>query len=186
MRTIIPSTAGTKRLLSPACLLVATGLLISCEKSTDQTAASNPTASASQQAAATATVQTITGNYEPGSVIRFGTGGGSERFRTSGWSATEKDATWTIGEAAKLSIPIGASNQPLTLHMRLAALSGVIKVPQPSSQSVEVTANGQKIADWDVSAPSDFSAAIPETLVKDGGPLSIELRTPKTTASGNS
>jgi hypothetical protein len=119
------------------------------------------------------------GKYALGTVIRFGTGGGSEAFRQSGWSATEPNATWTTGSSAKLAFLIESPEQPLTLRMSLAALSGMTNPATPTPQPVEVVANGQKIADWEVTTRSDFNAVIPASIVKNGGALVIELKTPK-------
>jgi len=57
-------------------------------------------------------------------------------------------------------------------------LTGLLKPPQRTSQSVTVLANGQKIAEWQVANTTDFNATIPGELVKDGGLLTLELQTP--------
>src|SRR5437762_14274297 len=83
------------------CLLFSTAIfLTACEKSESQTGpqASPPAAGT----ASSASPVSMNSRYPLGSVVRFGIGGGSERFRESGWSDTEKDATWTIGDSAKL------------------------------------------------------------------------------------
>jgi hypothetical protein len=118
-------------------------------------------------------------NYELGTVVRFGTGGGSERFRQSGWSNTENEFTWSIGNSAKLFFSIPSANQSLTLRMRLTGLTKSGELPM---QPVEVFANGRKIADWEVSSTADFTAVVPAAIVKPGGVLTIELRTPKATS----
>jgi len=120
--------------------------------------------------------------YALGSIIRFGMGGGSERFRESGWSETEKDGTWTIGNSAKLRFPVTPANQSLTLRMSLAGLAGVLRAGNIPSQKVEVLANGQKIADWDVSARRDFNATIPASVAKEAAGLNIELKILKATS----
>lgn len=115
--------------------------------------------------------------YEIGEIIRFGTGGGSERFHYGGWSATEQNATWTIGDSAKLVFSISPSPHPLNLRMRL---TGLVKLPKRNTQIVEVFANGQQIAQWLVATTADFTAVIPAAIVRDGGALVIQLKTPKT------
>jgi hypothetical protein len=156
--------------------------LAGCEKSgNESTAQTSPssTESASQPTAKSSPV-TTDNKYELGTVIHFGTGGGSERFKQSGWSVTEKDATWTTGNAAKLTFSLDSSDQALSLRMRLAGLAGVTKAPNTlAAQSVEVFANGEKIADWDVSSVTNFTAVIPATTVQGGGALTIELKMPK-------
>jgi hypothetical protein len=121
----------------------------------------------------------MTNIYTLGKVVSFGAGGGSERFRQSGWSDTEKQFTWTIGTSAKLVFPIVPSVQPLNLRMRL---TGFTKPPQLPAQPVEVFANEQKIAAWEVSTTADFTAVIPAVIAEKGGVLTIELKTPKATS----
>lgn len=111
-----------------------------------------------------------------GNVVGFGTGGDSERYKVSGWSKAEKEFTWTTGNSAKLTLSIPPNARPLSLRMRL---TGLTKAPQLTFQPVAVLANGHKIADWEVSGTADFTAVIPESISKKGGPLTIELKTPK-------
>jgi hypothetical protein len=116
-------------------------------------------------------------NYAFGDVIKFGSGSGSERFRREGWSYPEQQFTWTTGQSAKLVVSIPVSDQPLTLHMRLAAFT---KVPEIPWQPVDVFINGQKLVDWTVTGdPSEFTAVIPAEIAKTGGELKVELKTPK-------
>lgn len=120
---------------------------------------------------------TDTGNsYTFGDVVRFGAGTGSERFKQDGWSDTEKEFTWTTGNSAELALSLAPYAHLLNLRMRL---TGLTKAPQLAVQPVAVLANGQKIADWEVSRTADFIAVIPEAISKKGGILTIELKTPK-------
>jgi len=116
-------------------------------------------------------------SYAFGDVIKFGVGDGSERFRREGWSYAEQQFTWTIGQSAKLVFSIPGSDQSPTLHVRLAAFT---KAPEVPWQPVEFYVNGQKLADWTVSADAEeFTAVIPVEFVKSPGKLEIELKTPK-------
>ena len=116
-------------------------------------------------------------SYAFDDVIKFGVGAGSERFRREGWSHTEQQFTWTIGQSAKLVFSIPGSDQSPTLHVRLAAFT---KVPEVPCQPVKVYVSGQKLADWTVSADAEeFTAVIPVELVKSPGELKVELKTPK-------
>jgi hypothetical protein len=60
--------------------------------------------------------------------------------------------------------------------MTLAAL---INPPELPAQPVEVYANGQKIADWQVSGKAEFTALVPPKREAQDATLTIELRTPK-------
>lgn len=111
--------------------------------------------------------------------ISFGQGGGSERYRGSGWSKTEEKFTWTEGTTAVLKMKVPATNGSVTLKMRLA---GLIKEPALPFQPVEVEINGQKMTDWQVGDMAEFATAIPHHITKKGGELTITLRTPKATS----
>jgi hypothetical protein len=115
-----------------------------------------------------------------GTSIQFNTGGNSERYRVSGWSQTEKEWTWSEGKSAQLALPIPSDPGTLTLVIKMGALVSRPAVPH---QTVEVFANGQKIADWEVAADTaDFSARIPAEVTKSGGILNIEFRVPNATS----
>jgi hypothetical protein len=114
-----------------------------------------------------------------GTPIRFNLGGGSERYRGTGWSKTEQDFTWTEGKLAKLNLSIPADTGALVLTMNMG---GLTKPPTLAAQAVEVVVNGQKVADWQVADPADFTAQLPADLTKKGGALTIELRLPNATS----
>lgn len=111
-----------------------------------------------------------------GQRIEFKSGGNSERYRISGWSATEAQFTWSEGTSAKLALPIAAKAGALTLKLTIAAL---VKEPELPFQPVELYANGQKITDWQVGDTAEFSASIPAEVIGDSRTLTIEFRTPK-------
>jgi len=115
-----------------------------------------------------------------GRMIAFGAGGGSERFRVSGWSKTEKDFTWTEGNSAKLALPIKMDAGQLTLRMDLV---GFVHPPTLEVQNVEVFVENQKIARWEVGGTgAAFTAVIPAELTKGSRTLNIELRLPNATS----
>ena len=114
-----------------------------------------------------------------GSKISFGQGGNSELYKVSGWSKTEAKFTWTEGTAARLKIPITATNDPISVKFTMAAL---IKAPELPFQPVELYVNDQKIADWQVGDTAEFVAAIPPSVAKLGGVLNFEIKTPKATS----
>lgn len=114
-----------------------------------------------------------------GTRIIFGQGGNSESYKASGWSKTEEKFTWSEGTSAELRIPAGATNDTISLKMRIAAL---IKPPELPFQPVEVFVNNEKIAEWHVADTAEFVAAIPHDLTKVGGVLTISIKTPKATS----
>lgn len=115
-------------------------------------------------------------SYSYGTVVAFNQGGDSELYRVSGWSVTEEKFTWTEGQAASLAMTIAAAETAVTLRMKLAGLTNAPDLP---FQPVEVFANDQKIAEWQVAETADFTASIPADLTRAGGPLTINLKTPK-------
>ncbi len=110
-----------------------------------------------------------------GWTIRFNAGSGAEIYRVSGWSGAEPEFTWTEGTSAKLKLPIPDHDAALMLRMKLGGLIHPRELPV---QNVAVYANGQKIADWQVSEPADFAAPIPLELTSNVEDLNIELRIP--------
>ena len=114
-----------------------------------------------------------------GTKISFGEGGTSELYKVSGWSKTEAKFTWSEGTSARLKIPIAATNDPLSIKLTMAALT---KAPELPLQPVELYVNDQKIADWQVGTTAEFVAAIPSSITKLGGNLSVEIKTPKATS----
>ena len=114
-----------------------------------------------------------------GTKVSFGQGGGSERYRESGWSKTEEKFTWTEGTVAILKMKVPATTDSVTLKMRLASL---VKEPALPFQPVEVEINGQKMADWQVSNVAEFAVAIPRDITKKGSEVTVTLKTPKATS----
>jgi hypothetical protein len=90
-----------------------------------------------------------------------------------------KEWTWSEGKSAQLALPVPSDPGALTLVIKMGAL---ISRPAVPHQAVEVFANGQKIAEWEVADMADFSALIPAEVTKKGGTLSIELRVPNATS----
>ncbi len=110
-----------------------------------------------------------------GWTIRFSAGSGAEIYRVSGWSGAEPEFTWTQGTSAKLKLPIPDHDAALMLRMKLG---GLIHPPDLPMQNVAVYANGEKIADWQVSDAADFTAPIPLELTRNAEELNLELRVP--------
>ncbi len=118
-------------------------------------------------------------HYQLGTKVSFGDAGDSERFRGSGWSQTETDKTWTEGNSAILSFTALPAGESFQLQMTLL---GLTNPPGLVAQPTEVYANGQKVADWQVSDRGEYTATIPANVVSNDGTLKIELRIPKATS----
>lgn len=112
-------------------------------------------------------------SYGLETVVGFGRTGASEKFRASGWSSTEEDATWTDAPRATLKFALAPRSGALGLRMRL---SGMTKQPDLPWQPVYVFANGTRVAEWLVWEKADFVAVIRPKLLKSNGKLEIELR----------
>jgi hypothetical protein len=111
-----------------------------------------------------------------GKIIHFDGSYEAEPFKVSGWSATEKNFTWTMGKAAVLALPVPPNSGALRLRMLASAYA---HPPQINSQPVEVYANGQKITDWDVTSAVWNSADIPQEIANKSATLTVQLRIPK-------
>jgi hypothetical protein len=156
-------------LLGAGLLLLCTQ--VSCEKTTPT--ASQPTSPAAANSLANAVPGSVVGK-----VIQFTPD--SERYRVSGWNKSEGASAWSEGTSARLALPVPADAGPLTLKM---TLRGLVQPPTLPFQPVEVYANDQKIADWEVSESAAFTAEIPAELTKSGGgTLSLQLRISKATS----
>jgi hypothetical protein len=111
--------------------------------------------------------------------IKFVRGGNSEAFKGFGWSQPEDKFTWSEGSSAELRIPVAPTQSNVVLKMTMAAL---VKPPELPIQPVEVSVNGEKIAEWQVSETSEFTAPVPPAATKAGRLLTITIKTPKATS----
>jgi hypothetical protein len=107
--------------------------------------------------------------------IQFGQAGGSEPYRSMGWSKSEEKFTWTEGNSARLTLPVGSRKAALKLRMMISAFTNPPDLP---SQPVDVLANQKQVAQWQVSSVGEFTAIIPAEAVS-GSTLEIEFRTSK-------
>ncbi|HSH39945.1 MAG TPA: hypothetical protein VK993_14310 [Chthoniobacterales bacterium] len=120
--------------------------------------------------------------YVFGERVGFGWGGDSARFRRYGWEKTEEHSTRTTPRGAALHFNVVDSDQPLTVRMKLSRVDELESLMQP----VEVTVNGQKITEWEVSRRGYYSCVIPAALVNVDpviGPAAfvlVDLHTPST------
>ena len=118
-------------------------------------------------------------HYALETIVNFGAGGDSERFRRQGWSVTEKPFTWALGPRAVLEFKLPPGHRPLGVRMRLA---GMHNPPELPFQPVEVRVNGTTVAHWQVSRRADFTAVVPLHVVQQKPHLMIELVLPQATS----
>lgn len=156
------------------CVLVAS-LFLGCGPSKDAGPTANtPTPDSSN---ASPGIASTTNEYSIGDKINFAANGNSKPFKVSGWSEAESTHSWTDGAVSVLAMRISPATNPLTLKMKLA---GFVRDPEFPSQPVEVYANDEKIADWNVRGDqAEYTAPIPPAISKSGGLLTITLKIPK-------
>ncbi len=114
--------------------------------------------------------------YQLGTKLDFGTGGNAKVYEVSGWSTAEPGFTWSDKSTASLAFKIDGASGPLQLRARL---NGFMKMPELPAQSVELSANGQKIADWEVGEETEMVATVPAKAVSADGILRIDFKMPK-------
>ena len=155
------------------CCVIAAALLFGCDRSENANpVANNPTPTTTS--ASTPVVRT--NKYAFGDKISFAAAGNSAPFKVSGWSGAEPQQSWTNGPEAVLAVRIPSVTEPLTLKIKCGAF---LKKPEVPSQPVEVFANGQKIADWDVRDLAEYTAPISPAILAGGDLLTITLKIPK-------
>lgn len=110
--------------------------------------------------------------YNYGDVLTFGAGGGAYRYKVSGWYAAEKDFTWMGRDPGVIELEIQPTERPLILTMKLG---GMVTPGALPLQDVEVFVNTERVAEWQVSLPAEFTARIPEEIARRGGLLNIQL-----------
>lgn len=117
--------------------------------------------------------------YTYGTKIAFAQSGAATSYQVSGWSKPEPQFTWTEGDTAVLAIRVPASDAPVVLRARGA---GFLNPPELPAQPIEVLVNDKKVADWQVGDVSEYTAMIPQEMVKTGGVLTITFKMPKAIA----
>ena len=157
------------------CCVLAASLFFGCDPSEDTgPTANNPSPTATTPSPTVAI--TRTNEYAIGDKISFNAGGNSMPYKVSGWSDAETKHSWTNGVVSVIAMRISPSADPVTLKLKCG---GFTKDPEVSSQPVEVYANDEKIADWNVRELADYTAPIPPAISKNGGLLNITFKIPK-------
>ena len=164
-------TAISARWRTTSFTLAVAATLISCSPPPDR----SPSAGENDSTPARNDAAIPDASYTFGTLVQCGASGTFRNFSRSGWSQPEKDFTWTDGKAAGLVFKLPAGSGLLVLRMNLAANR---KPPGLMSQSIQVYASGQKVADWEVTDRADYHANIPTELLGEFGELKIELKIP--------
>jgi hypothetical protein len=156
------------------CCAVAASLLFGCDPAEN----AGPTASTPSPDATNASPSAPpkTNEYSVGAKIDFSSAGNSKPFKVSGWSDAETQQSWTNGPVSVLALRISPTADALTLKIKCG---GFTKDPDLPTQPVEVYANDEKIADWNVRELSDYTTPIPSAISNRGGLLKITLKIPK-------
>ncbi|MFN2507162.1 MAG: hypothetical protein ABR589_00120 [Chthoniobacterales bacterium] len=115
-----------------------------------------------------------------GETVRFGLGGDSHRFCTTGWSFSERGFVWNDGPAASLTFSIAPPQPPTDLLLTIK-LGPMLAPPDLAVQPVDVYAHGEKVASWQVTEEGVYTAEIPQHLTIRGY-LNIDLHMPKAIA----
>ncbi|MEY2494769.1 MAG: hypothetical protein QOJ45_1261 [Verrucomicrobiota bacterium] len=153
---------------------IAALLLVACGPSENAGPTTNSPSPEATRAASN--VAPSASEYSIGDKIDFGTNGNSQSYKVSGWSGAEPNFSWTEGIVSVLALRISPVADPLTLKIKCG---GFTRNPEVLSQPVEVFANDQKIADWNVRELAEYSAPIPPAISQSGGVLTITLKIPK-------
>jgi hypothetical protein len=159
---------GIARGWKTLCCILAGSLLLGCDSSDNAgPSANNPSPSPTAR----------DNKYTIGDKINFAAGGNSEPFKVSGWGGAEQEQSWTIGPVAVLAMRIPSATEPLMLRIKCGAFA---KPPEVPSQPVEIFANNQKVADWDVRDRAEYTAPLSPAILAAGGDLlTITLKIPK-------
>ena len=109
--------------------------------------------------------------------IDFGNGL-SRRVKDSGWSFQEDGFTWTVGDAAVLSLPARPAGEAGRLMMALRPLTNSTL----STQRVGVSVAGQRLAELVASDDCVLEVEIPSGLASVGETVSVVLHLPDATS----
>lgn len=103
--------------------------------------------------------------YNLGDVLTFVEHGTASGYLKQGWSYQEPDHRWSDSTRARALFGVDANGaKPLTLKL----YANAFPASGTSSQQVEVTVNGVKVAEWQVLDLSWFEATIPAELAAKG------------------
>lgn len=176
----MPTTASSVR-LKPIRLAFTTAgcavaALLSCGCGPSKEAGPTENSPAPTPTSASSPIASASNEYSIGDKVLFGSGGNSQLFKISGWSDPEPTHSWTDGVVSVLAFRIIPVAEALTLKIKCGAFTNGEAL---KSQPVEVYANDEKIASWEVRDQADYTAPIPPAMSKSGGLLTITFKIPR-------
>jgi len=88
--------------------------------------------------------------YQPGTIIRFGTGEDAEQYLGSGWSYPEKDWIWTDAASSYIFLPMNTPPSDLMLTLQFSPFLVKNTLDQ---QRMIIRVNGHPVANTTISEP---------------------------------
>ena len=126
--------------------------------------------------------QPVSGTYSLGTVIPFTPEGreAAKLIRVCGWERPTGDGTHVVGTSARLRFAYSEPATALTLKLTMVPVQ---KDGQPTTQRVEIVANGTLVetVTLDTLTPQDVSLPLPAPA---NGKLELELRFPDAVQMG--
>ena len=126
--------------------------------------------------------QPVSGTYSLGTVIPFTPEGreAAKLIRVCGWERPTGDGTHVVGTSARLRFAYAEPATALTLKLSMVPVQ---KDGQPTTQRVEIVANGTLVetVTLDTPTPQDVSLPLPAPA---NGKLELELRFPDAVQMG--
>jgi Sulfatase len=121
--------------------------------------------------------QAVAQAYRFGRRLRFGLDGNAEPYLVEAWAAPEQHLTWTQGTYARVTLMTEIPQRDLVFRARvIPALPGTVR-----HQRAELFVNGRQVSRWTVAAAGEYSAVIPQRLVR-GGEIDLVLALPDAVA----
>jgi hypothetical protein len=107
--------------------------------------------------------------------IEFGQGGNSSAYCVAGWSSTEPDGTWTLGNDSRLVIPV--PRRPAT-YVMVVKLRPLVAEGRLAAQRVQVSVNGEALTEWRIDRRTIRVCLVPWSVVRQAAEVQITLHLP--------
>ena len=103
-------------------------------------------------------------SYAWGRTLQFGSAGDAGPFLGDGWGAAEPNLRWTVGRSARLRFAVPPAGTDVVLRAQVApALVGPVR-----EQRVEIYVGRERVTEWSVRSPGEYTATIAKALVSNG------------------